>query len=1051
MKSWAVVIVVVALGVACTAAVAILDTDTECPGLYERVFKNSVPRANLSAGIYRPYKEDHDQPVTLRECVLACCGEPLCNVALLTGASDTNRCYHVTCASNDLCLPQSSSGFSGQANMVLVRLVGVEPGLSWADLLLHYTPQQRYHDAVDSLWRIADTDSSSEQHTEVDYRSDTPSELLDRIDYTTNRNYDDATMSSDVSVMTLAPKWLHVTVHSKQVQLPENNVTLVANVQEPSDSYQYEWIALQQPDGQTGAIRSQLDNRLELSHLSQGLYMFNLTVSRSGTDSISGWALANVTVLGAVRVNRAPVIVITPTNQTVRLPNTAAILDASATSDDIDAADSVQYHWELQQGPLGYQPLLPTAATLQLSDLIRPGQYTFQLTAADSEGAHSQALAYVTVLAPIDYPPTANAGPDQVLYLPLNDGELMLSGNLSTDDHDIVSWEWTRINTITINSNNNIVINNSTDTNTNNDAADNNMQAIDMRDTRTPTLRLGRIIEPGVYTFQLRVEDASNQTSTAQVRLFVKEAETVGGIRRPLAVVSGGNVTLPDGQAWVMLDGTNSTTIIMDNTQDNTDSVLYYKWDIVHIPPNATLATIAITSPQSPATNVTGLTTSGLYQFSLQVSASSFNNNNSTSTGVSTALMNVTARNAAVTSRGNKKPPRAFAVIADGSGNGNTVQLPRNAIYLNASQSRSTDDSAIVSYKWRSCIDYSPLTVLSVAEDTDQHPVLVLVLRDGVLNVEEPLYLCWNVTVQDSDGLTDWQEVRFTVLPDVMLAYLVQVIIETPKNITTTNYNNLIDSLQSLSSSSISIHVRSGNIGYSANTALFVIYATPTQANNNNNETTAGVAYISAEGLIYNIQLEQTEQQKQQQQLPQHRIVSIRPVSCHSVRCSGHGHCDPHTRTCHCHSLWMPSLLSLLRGSSSADYTDYDCSWSVLYVTLATVFSVAVSVVLCCRYCCCCGGSCRGQLVGSSQEQVKHQQKQRSYHQTKRSRGSRNHSYTLIDAGKRGKLTEDSDDSDRVGSADSDDNVVFNSLNNKLMPNNAALLGNNINKLSLNT
>jgi hypothetical protein len=41
-----------------------------------------------------------------------------------------------------------------------------------------------------------------------------------------------------------------------------------------------------------------------------------------------------------------------------------------------------------------------------------------------------------------DYPPEANAGQDIIMYLPHN--SLTLSGNLSTDDRGIASWEWTK-------------------------------------------------------------------------------------------------------------------------------------------------------------------------------------------------------------------------------------------------------------------------------------------------------------------------------------------------------------------------------------------------------------------------------------------------------------------------------------------------------------------------------------------------------------------------------------------------------------------------------
>lgn len=42
----------------------------------------------------------------------------------------------------------------------------------------------------------------------------------------------------------------------------------------------------------------------------------------------------------------------------------------------------------------------------------------------------------------VDYPPTANAGTQTVVYMPKN--EVTLNGNLSTDDKGIKAWEWTK-------------------------------------------------------------------------------------------------------------------------------------------------------------------------------------------------------------------------------------------------------------------------------------------------------------------------------------------------------------------------------------------------------------------------------------------------------------------------------------------------------------------------------------------------------------------------------------------------------------------------------
>lgn len=65
-----------------------------------------------------------------------------------------------------------------------------------------------------------------------------------------------------------------------------------------------------------------------LTDLTEGQYRFKLTVN--GTDAY-GEGFANVTVLPPHRINTPPKVVITPQTQTVKLPNSGAVLDGSAS------------------------------------------------------------------------------------------------------------------------------------------------------------------------------------------------------------------------------------------------------------------------------------------------------------------------------------------------------------------------------------------------------------------------------------------------------------------------------------------------------------------------------------------------------------------------------------------------------------------------------------------------------------------------------------------------------------------------------------------------
>lgn len=237
----------------------------------------------------------------------------------------------------------------------------------------------------------------------------------------------------------------------------------------------------------------------------------------------------------------------------------------------------LSWKWELQQGPLGYQPHLVDTPTLQLNDLNIPGNYTFKVTVTDTDHARNSSTANITVLKIADYPPESNAGRDVIIYLPHNN--LTLNGNMSRDDRAIVTWEWTK-------------------------SPSDADKAADMQDTRTPYLRLSDL-EEGMYTFILKVTDSANQSSTSEVHVFVKPPTN-----RPPAAEAGGNVSISLPQTWTTLDGSGSK-------DDN--KIVSYNWEQLDGPSTAALQFSNISKP-----NVTGLT-KGNYVFKLTVTDDSGN------------------------------------------------------------------------------------------------------------------------------------------------------------------------------------------------------------------------------------------------------------------------------------------------------------------------------------------------------------------------------------------------------------------------------------------
>ncbi|KAH8303932.1 hypothetical protein KR059_003862 [Drosophila kikkawai] len=372
-----------------------------------------------------------------------------------------------------------------------------------------------------------------------------------------------------------------VSVMSKEVRLPEQEVTLAAftvpDEQTSDTKYKYLWTLISQPKGpMNGTISDQSKSKVKLSNLSEGLYTFKVTVT--GDNGTFGEATANVTVLPENRINQPPQVIISPREQIIRQPTTNAILDGSTSTDDDKITN---WHWEVISGPIGYQPVLPEVNTLQL-DLTSPGNYTFKLTVTDSNNITNSTTATIAVLKETDYAPVANAGDAVILYLPNNN--VTLNGTASSDDHEIVAWEWTK------------------------DASD-EAKAVDMQNTRTPYVQLSNL-EEGMYTFVLKVTDGSGQSSTAKVHVFVKPPTN-----SPPIAEAGTNTTTSLPINWVLLNGSESKDDI---------GIKSYQWRQLSGPNNA-----VILMSNSSIANATSLTL-GLYEFELSVADE--NNNTATDT-----------------------------------------------------------------------------------------------------------------------------------------------------------------------------------------------------------------------------------------------------------------------------------------------------------------------------------------------------------------------------------------------------------------------------------
>ncbi|KFQ46145.1 Dyslexia-associated protein KIAA0319, partial [Nestor notabilis] len=380
-----------------------------------------------------------------------------------------------------------------------------------------------------------------------------------------------------------------------QVMLPKNEVELNAFVVPPpptETAYTYEWSLISHPADYGGEMERRHSQTLKLSHLSVGLYAFKVTVSG---ESAFGEGFVNVTVKPAVRVNQPPVAIASPKVQEVSLPTTSTFIDGSQSVDDMKI---VSYHWEEIKGPLREQKASADTPVLHLSNLV-PGNYTFRLTVIDSDGAANSTIASLSVNKPVDYPPIANAGPNQAVTLPQN--FITLNGNQSSDDHEIVSYEWSL-------------------------SPKSKGKVVAMQGVRTPYLQLSAMQE-GDYTFQLTVTDSARQRSTAEVTLIVQPENN-----SPPVAVAG-----PDKELTFPVE---STTLDGSKSQDD-QGIVFYHWENISGP-----SSVQMENGDKAIATVTGLQV-GTYRFRLTVKDQQ---------GLSSAsVLSITVKEE------NNSPPRAHA------------------------------------------------------------------------------------------------------------------------------------------------------------------------------------------------------------------------------------------------------------------------------------------------------------------------------------------------------------------------------------------------------
>ncbi|KAK2112859.1 hypothetical protein P7K49_007125 [Saguinus oedipus] len=337
------------------------------------------------------------------------------------------------------------------------------------------------------------------------------------------------------------------------ITFPDNEVELkafVAPAPPVETTYNYEWSLISHPIDYRGEIKQGRMQTLTLSQLSVGLYVFKVAVS---SENAFGEAFVNVTV----------------------------------KPESTDDTEIVSYHWEEISGPVIEEKTSVGSPVLHL------------LTVTDSDGATNATTAALIVNNAVDFPPVANAGPNHTITLPQN--SITLNGNQSSDDHQIVFYEWS-------------LGPGSEDKHVAMQASSPScLQTLaKLSGVQTPFLHLSAMQE-GDYTFQLMVTDSSRQQSTAVVTVIVLPENN-----RPPVAVAGPDKELIFPVQSATLDGSRSS---------DDHGIVFYHWE--HVSPASSLAVTASMCSRGPSAvementdkavaTVTGLQV-GTYHFRLTV------------------------------------------------------------------------------------------------------------------------------------------------------------------------------------------------------------------------------------------------------------------------------------------------------------------------------------------------------------------------------------------------------------------------------------------------
>lgn len=342
-----------------------------------------------------------------------------------------------------------------------------------------------------------------------------PSDVSYRVAYYDNIKIAGSKGSYDLVVPTPIkankPPAAEVKKNELTIILPTNSVTLNGSASHDSDGkiVSYQWEQVSGPS--ISVISDPNASQTKVTGLKEGKYVFELTVKdNQGTTSTS-----QTIVTVNPKPNKPPVAKVKKDKLIITLPNDSVMLNGSSSSDS--DGKIVSYQWEQKSGPSASTIADVNTAKTKVTDL-KAGKYVFELTIKDNDGATSTSQTTVNAHPSPNKPPVAKVE-DNALTITLPKDSTTLDGRLSKDsDGKIVSYRWEQKSGPSIS-----VI-------------------IDATSAQTKVAGL----KEGTYTFQLKVTDNKNATSTAEITAKVNPDPDKAQDTTELPVTSAGrDTTIP--------------------------------------------------------------------------------------------------------------------------------------------------------------------------------------------------------------------------------------------------------------------------------------------------------------------------------------------------------------------------------------------------------------------------------------------------------------------------------------------------------------------------